>query len=136
MKEAIVRKAREAVADTERFFADNAAGIEACARSLASAFDKGARLYAFGNGGSACDAEHVAVEFQHPVVEKRRALPAMALGTSSALMTAIANDKDFSQAYADPLVCSRVPGTSRWGFRQAVGRAASSRPSRRRAVST
>ena len=35
-----------------------------------------AGCYVMGNGGSACDAQHVAVEFQHPIIEKRRALPA------------------------------------------------------------
>jgi D-sedoheptulose 7-phosphate isomerase len=36
-------------------------------------------LFTFGNGGSACDAEHLALEFLHPVIEKRPALPAIAL---------------------------------------------------------
>jgi D-sedoheptulose 7-phosphate isomerase len=53
-----------------------------------------------GNGGSACDAQHVAVEFQHPIVEKRRALPALALAADAALLTAVGNDADFSQVFA------------------------------------
>ena len=39
---------------------------------MAAAFDAGGRLFAIGNGGSACDAQHVAVEFMHPIIEKRR----------------------------------------------------------------
>lgn len=103
MRDAIARKAREGVAEKERFFDANAGAIEACARAMAAAFEAGGKLFTFGNGGSACDAEHAAVEFLHPIVEKRRALPAIALGTSSALVTAIGNDTDFSQAFTDPL---------------------------------
>ena len=54
-----------------------------------------------GNGGSACDAAHVAVEFGHPIVEKRRALPATVLGSSPALLTAVGNDTDFARVFVD-----------------------------------
>ena len=50
--------------------------LEACARAMAERFQAGGRLWTIGNGGSACDAQHVAVEFLHPIIEKRRALPA------------------------------------------------------------
>jgi D-sedoheptulose 7-phosphate isomerase len=45
----------------------------------------------------------VAVEFCHPIVEKRRALPALALTTDSALLTAISNDRDFTKVFGDQL---------------------------------
>jgi phosphoheptose isomerase len=51
-----------------------------------------------GNGGSSCDATHVAVEFMHPIIEKRPALPAVALNTDTALLTAVGNDQDFALA--------------------------------------
>src|SRR4051794_31903141 len=70
---------------------------------MAAACDRGARLLVMGNGGSACDAQHVAVEFQHPILEKRRPLPALALGTSPALLTATGNDGDFARAFVDEL---------------------------------
>jgi D-sedoheptulose 7-phosphate isomerase len=100
---AIVRKVRESAETQARFFEDNAARIDACAAMLAERFARGGRLFAFGNGGSACDAQHVAVEFMHPIVEKRTALPAIALGTSTAHVTAVANDREFALAYADEL---------------------------------
>ena len=56
-----------------------------------------------GNGGSACDAQHVAVEFLHPVIEKRKPLPAVALVTDVATLTAIGNDTDFSRIFVDQL---------------------------------
>jgi D-sedoheptulose 7-phosphate isomerase len=61
-------------------------------------------LFVAGNGGSACDAMHVAVEFQHPIIEKRRALPATALPADIALLTAVGNDGDFGQVFAAQLV--------------------------------
>ena len=100
---AALRKAEESSRAKLDFFALEAERIAACAERLSHAFEDGARLFAFGNGGSACDAEHLALEFMHPVVEKRPALPASALGTSSAFLSAIANDQDFSFVFAAQL---------------------------------
>ena len=100
MLDAIVRKARESAALKVAFVEANAAQIDACVRALAERFGGGGRLLVMGNGGSACDAQHVAVEFQHPIVEKRRALPALALAADAALLTAVGNDADFSQVFA------------------------------------
>jgi D-sedoheptulose 7-phosphate isomerase len=95
MIDAILRKVRESTDLETRFFEVHAPAIEGCARKLAERFAAGGRLFAMGNGGSACDAQHVAVEFQHPVVEKRPALPALALVTDAARLTTVGNDTDF-----------------------------------------
>ena len=100
MTDSITRKARESAELVTRFIATHAAAVDRAAHALADRFRRGGRLFAMGNGGSACDAQHVAVEFCHPIIEKRRALPASALGTDVALLTAIGNDGDFAQAYA------------------------------------
>jgi D-sedoheptulose 7-phosphate isomerase len=97
------RKAQESSDLMRSFFGEESAQIAQCAAALARAFEAGGRLFTFGNGGSACDAEHVAVEFLHPIIEKRRPLVATALTTSSALLTAIGNDHDFSHAFARQL---------------------------------
>jgi D-sedoheptulose 7-phosphate isomerase len=70
---------------------------------MAEAFARGGRLFAFGNGGSACDAQHVVVEFMHPIVEKRKPLPAIALASDPALLTAKGNDRDFSLSFVEQL---------------------------------
>src|SRR5262249_4269786 len=101
MKAAILRKARESAEVAARFFEENAAGLEACVRALTARFQKGGRLLTMGNGGSACDAAHVAVEFLHPIIEKRRPLPAMALTGDMAMVTAVANDTDFARVFID-----------------------------------
>jgi D-sedoheptulose 7-phosphate isomerase len=99
----IVRKARESAALVADFVEACAPDLERTARALADRFRRGGRLFVMGNGGSACDAQHVAVEFQHPIVEKRRALPATALSADVALLTAIGNDGDFSRVFAAQL---------------------------------
>jgi D-sedoheptulose 7-phosphate isomerase len=99
----IVRKARESASLKIAFFEEHAARLESCAAALAERFRGGGKLLALGNGGSSCDAHHLAVEFQHPIVEKRRPLPAIALGGSPALLTAIGNDGDFGRAFVDEL---------------------------------
>jgi D-sedoheptulose 7-phosphate isomerase len=103
VREAILRKARESAEVKLRFIDEHAAMLETCTRELARRFQAGGRLWTLGNGGSACDAEHVAVEFCHPIIEKRRALPATALGDSKALLTAVGNDTDFSRVFVAPL---------------------------------
>ena len=103
MKDAILRKARESAEVKDAFFRAEADRIEGLARAMADAFQGGGRLYVMGNGGGATDAQHVAVEFCHPIVEKRRPLPAMALATDQALLTAISNDRDFARVYGDQL---------------------------------
>ncbi|HEX3849683.1 MAG TPA: SIS domain-containing protein [Polyangiaceae bacterium] len=97
---AALRKAEESSRTKLEFFAGEAENIASCAERMAQAFSAGARLYSFGNGGSACDAEHLALELMHPVIEKRKALPASALCSSSAFLSAVGNDQDFSLVFA------------------------------------
>ena len=103
LQAAIVRKARESCDLKQAFFSENAGRIEACAAAMQEAFARGGKLFAFGNGGSACDAQHVSVEFMHPVFEKRTPLPALALPCDSALITAKGNDRDFSMTFVEQL---------------------------------
>jgi D-sedoheptulose 7-phosphate isomerase len=100
---AALRKAEESSRTKLEFFANEAENIASCAEHMARAFSAGAQLLSFGNGGSACDAEHLALELMHPVIEKRKALPASALSCSSALLSAVGNDQDFSLVFAGQL---------------------------------
>src|SRR5204862_3244046 len=93
------RRAQETVATQTAFFEAHADAITHCASVLDEAFAAGGRLFSFGCGGSAADAQHVAVEFAHPVFERRRALPAIALPNDVAHITALGNDRDFSTAF-------------------------------------
>jgi D-sedoheptulose 7-phosphate isomerase len=103
LREAILRKCRESMATKERFFTSEADRIAACAAAMARSFDAGGRLFVMGNGGSSCDAAHVSVEFMHPIIEKRPALPALALTTDTAMLTAVGNDQDFALAFVQQI---------------------------------
>jgi D-sedoheptulose 7-phosphate isomerase len=69
--------ARNALAET--FFAREAPRLAAACREMADRFLNGGRLLAFGRGPYATDAQHVSVEFVHPVIVGKRALPALDL---------------------------------------------------------
>lgn len=103
LEDAIRRKARESARTNEAFFDRNAAALEACARAVAERLKAGGRVISFGNGGSACDAAHVAVEFLHPVIAKRPAFPAFSLATDAVTLTAVANDRELARVFSDPL---------------------------------
>ena len=70
----------------ETFFSAEADRIAQACWAMASRFQRGGRLIAFGNGAWASDAQHVSVEFVHPVIVGKRALPALALTNDSALL--------------------------------------------------
>jgi D-sedoheptulose 7-phosphate isomerase len=65
----------------QRFFSREAPRLAEACRALSERFLRGGRLLAFGRGPYATDAQHVAVEFVHPVIVGKRALPALALFT-------------------------------------------------------
>lgn len=83
--------------DALRDAADTIAG--AC-RDMALRFRRGGRLLVFGNGGAATDAQHIAVEFTHPVVVGKAALPALSLTDDVATLTAIAAADGFDDVFA------------------------------------
>jgi D-sedoheptulose 7-phosphate isomerase len=116
MREAILRKARESAETKLKFFDENADELERCVQDLAGRFRRGGQLWVMGNGGSACDAQHVAVEFLHPIIEKRKALPAGALTVDTATLTAIGNDTDFSHIFAKQLDLLARPDDSALGI--------------------
>ncbi len=64
----------------ESFFEAEAPRLAEACHEMSRRFLAGGRLLAFGNGSAATDAEHVSVEFVHPVIVGKRALPALDLG--------------------------------------------------------
>jgi D-sedoheptulose 7-phosphate isomerase len=62
-----------------KFFATEAERLASLCHLMARRFARGGRLIAFGVGAAATDAQHVSVEFVHPVIVGKRALPAIAL---------------------------------------------------------
>jgi D-sedoheptulose 7-phosphate isomerase len=64
----------------ESFFESEAPRLAEACYEMSRRFLAGGRLLAFGNGSAATDAQHVSVEFVHPVIVGKRALPALDLG--------------------------------------------------------
>ncbi|CAN5602519.1 hypothetical protein BH24ACT21_BH24ACT21_01100 [soil metagenome] len=64
----------------EEFFKREAPRLAGACHEMSRRFLAGGRLLAFGNGSAATDAQHVSVEFVHPVIVGKRALPALDLG--------------------------------------------------------
>ena len=73
----------------ETFFTTEAGRIAEVCWAMARRFHQGGRLLAFGNGAWATDAQHVSVEFVHPVIVGKRALPALALTNDSATLSGL-----------------------------------------------
>jgi D-sedoheptulose 7-phosphate isomerase len=80
------------------------------ARALASIYRQGGRLFCIGNGGSSCDAAHIAVEFMHPVTTGRPALAATNLVADNAMLTAVGNDVGFRHVFVRQLIALARPG--------------------------
>ncbi|MDD5457136.1 MAG: D-sedoheptulose 7-phosphate isomerase [Candidatus Margulisbacteria bacterium] len=62
---------------------------------IVKAFKTGNKVFFFGNGGSAADAQHFAAELTGRFQKERRALPAIALTTDTSALTALGNDYGF-----------------------------------------
>ncbi|HWQ11714.1 MAG TPA: SIS domain-containing protein [Roseiflexaceae bacterium] len=87
LRELVRMRFEHSMAVPEAFFAAEATRIAEACWAMARRFHAGGRLLAFGNGAWATDAQHVAVEFVHPVIVGKRALPALALTNNSAALS-------------------------------------------------
>jgi len=96
-------KARESSALQRSTLAGCAEQIADAAAQLAQRFDRGGRLYSFGNGGSATDAATLAALFARPA-GGHRPLPAMNLAADQAVVTALGNDVGFDLVFSRQLI--------------------------------
>jgi D-sedoheptulose 7-phosphate isomerase len=83
-----------------RHLADQAGAVAAACHAMASRFQHGGKLVVFGTGGPSADAQHVAVEFMHPVIVGKRALPAISLTTDVATVTGLAEQQGVQEIFA------------------------------------
>jgi len=84
---------------TRELAAQAGAVADAC-HAMAVRFHRGGRLVVFGTGGASTDAQHVAVEFVHPVIVGKRALPAFSLTTDVATVTGVAERDGMDAIFA------------------------------------
>jgi D-sedoheptulose 7-phosphate isomerase len=80
--------------------AAQADAVAAACHAMAVRFHRGGKLVVFGTGGASTDAQHVAVEFVHPVIVGKRALPAISLTTDVATVTGIAERDGVAAIFA------------------------------------
>jgi D-sedoheptulose 7-phosphate isomerase len=87
----------------ETFFKAEAPRLAEACHEMSRRFLAGGRLLAFGNGPAATDAQHVSVEFVHPVIVGKRALPAMDLGPGfEARLPVILRPEDMAMGFSFP----------------------------------
>jgi len=84
--------------------------IVQAAKLILACLQGGGKLIAFGNGGSAADAQHIAAEFVGRYRAERQALAAIALTTDSSALTAIGNDYGFKEIFARQIEAIAKPG--------------------------
>jgi len=103
MKDKIIKIFENSIEVKKKFLEGHVDTIIEVANVIAGAFNKGKKVILFGNGGSATDASHLAAEFINRFQKERPSLPAIALNTDMAVITAIANDYDFSEIFSKQL---------------------------------
>ena len=86
------------------------AAVARLAETISAALAGGGRVWLFGNGGSAADAQHIAAELVGRFLGDRAALAAEALTVNSSVVTAIANDYGFAEIFARQLEAHARPG--------------------------
>jgi len=97
--EDIGRLVADSVALKQRFFGASAPLLLEVGQRIAGCVLAGGRVLAFGNGGSAADAQHFAAELVGRLARERPALSAIALTTDPAVVTAVANDMGFASVF-------------------------------------
>jgi len=103
---ALAARARELFDQREqpvRDFAAQAAAVAAACHDMAVRFHQGGKLVVFGTGSASTDAQHVGVEFVHPVIVGKRALPAISLTSDVATVTGVAARDDTAAVFSHQL---------------------------------
>ncbi len=90
----------ESVGVQRSFFEKEASRVVEAGHMMADALRSGHKILAFGNGGSAADAQHLSSELVNRYVEDRPALPAIALTTDTSTLTSVANDTHYRYVFA------------------------------------
>lgn len=90
--------------------------VEEVAAAIIAVYEGGGRLYAFGNGGSAADAQHLVGELLGRFTRERRPLASQALSTDPSTVTCIANDYSFDDIFARQLEALAGPGDIAVGY--------------------
>jgi D-sedoheptulose 7-phosphate isomerase len=102
LQQLAISSIEKSIAAKKRLLGDAAtiASITHVSEILINALQDGGKVFLFGNGGSAADAQHIAAEFVGRFAFDRPALPALALSVNSSCVTAIGNDYGFDVVFS------------------------------------
>jgi D-sedoheptulose 7-phosphate isomerase len=106
----VAEKAKDSRDTNALFFGEQAPVLVGAARALADVYRRGGRMFSMGNGGSSCDASHVAVEFVHPITAGRPALAAINLVADLAMISAVGNDVGFEHVFVRQVIAQGREG--------------------------
>jgi phosphoheptose isomerase len=119
----VTRTLDDAIALHQRVRGLDLTAVATAAAMLSNAARTGHKILAFGNGGSAADAQHFVTELVGRFQKERRGFAAVALTADTALLTSVANDYGFERVFArqidalgapDDVACAiSTSGTSR-----------------------
>ena len=100
MENIILKRFKESSEVKTRFLKESLPRLLDVIKVISHTFEGGNKLFFFGNGGSAADAQHMAAEFVNRYIINRPPLPAIALTTDTSILTSVSNDFAFSEIFA------------------------------------
>jgi len=100
MENIILKRFKESSEVKTRFLKESLPKLLDVVKLIAHTFEAGNKIFFFGNGGSAADAQHMAAEFVNRYIINRPPLPAIALTTDTSILTSVSNDFTFSEIFA------------------------------------
>ncbi len=103
MENIILKRFKESSEVKTRFLKENLPRLLEAINLISHAFEAGNKLFFFGNGGSAADAQHLAAEFVNRYIMDRPPLPAIALTTDTSILTSVSNDFTFNEIFSKQL---------------------------------
>lgn len=116
VRHSTVEKCHEVVALRRGILDRYRDGIVAAGAAMAHAFAAGATLLAFGNGGSATDAQDLVADFMSPPYPGWKPLPALSLTNDVAVVTAVGNDVGFENVFARQVIAFGRSGDIAFGI--------------------
>jgi D-sedoheptulose 7-phosphate isomerase len=103
MDKIIQKRFKESAEVKSRFLKENLPKLLEVIKLISHTFEAGNKVFFFGNGGSAADAQHFAAEFVNRYIMDRPPLPAIALTTDTSVLTSISNDVAFNEVFSRQL---------------------------------
>ncbi len=103
MENIVLKRFKESSEVKTRFLKENLSKLLDVIKLVSKSFEAGNKLFFFGNGGSAADAQHLAAEFINRYLIDRPPLPAIALTTDTSVLTSISNDFSFDEIFSKQL---------------------------------